>query len=121
MITSGIFGTMSVIGYTTKVNLSKYSTYFGMAVMGLFIAIIANWFLNSSGFSYIISVIGVILFTALTAYDTQRIKEMAQQMQYNNADNNTTTKMAIYGALHLYVNFINIFIFLLRLFAGGRR
>ena len=90
-----------------------------MGVIGLFIAMIVNMFLGSSVMDFVISVIGVLIFTALTAYDTQKIKEMAQQMA-GNSDKNLASKLAIMGALKLYLDFINIFLFLLRLFGGGR-
>jgi FtsH-binding integral membrane protein len=120
LTTAGLFGTMSVIGYTTKVDLTKFSTFFMMALIGLFIAMIVNFFLGSGPLDFAISVFGVLLFTALTAYDTQRIKNMASELQYN-ADQATLGRLSIMGALQLYLDFINIFIFLLRLFGGGRR
>jgi FtsH-binding integral membrane protein len=120
LTTAGLFGTMSVIGYTTKVDLTKFSTFFMMALIGLFIAMIVNFFLGSGPLDFAISVFGVLLFTALTAYDTQRIKNMASELQYS-ADQATLGRLSIMGALQLYLDFINIFIFLLRLFGGGRR
>ncbi|GAB5494075.1 MAG: Bax inhibitor-1/YccA family protein [Phototrophicaceae bacterium] len=119
LTTAGLFGTMTVIGYTTKTDLSKWGTFLMMGVIGLFIAMIVNMFLGSGIMDFVISVIGVLIFTALTAYDTQRIKEMAQQMA-GNSDKNLASKLAIMGALKLYLDFINIFLFLLRLFGGGR-
>lgn len=119
--TAGLFGTMTVIGYTTKVDLSKYGSFLMMAVIGLFIAIIVNMFLGSSMLDLIISVIGVLVFTALTAYDTQRIKEMAQSLvAQGQSQSDMAAKLAIMGALKLYLDFINLFLFLLRLFGGGR-
>jgi FtsH-binding integral membrane protein len=120
LTTAGLFGTMSVIGYTTKVDLTKFSTFFMMALIGLFIAMIVNMFLGSGPLDFAISVFGVLLFTALTAYDTQRIKNMAYEFQHS-ADQATLGRLSIMGALQLYLDFINIFIFLLRLFGGGRR
>jgi uncharacterized protein len=120
LTTAGLFGAMSLVGYTTKVDLSKYGTFFMMAMIGLLIAMVVNIFLGSGPLDFVISVVGVLLFTALTAYDTQRIKEMAEQAQYN-ADQATTSKLAILGALKLYLDFINLFLFLLRLFGSGRR
>lgn len=119
LTTAGLFGTMTVVGYTTKVDLSKWGSFLMMGVIGLFIAMIVNMFLGSSIMDFVISVIGVLVFTALTAYDTQRIKEMAESMSNSN-DKNLASKLAIMGALKLYLDFINIFLFLLRLF-GGRR
>lgn len=117
--TAGLFGAMTVVGFTTKVDLSRFSAFFMMALIGLFIAIIVNIFLASSAISFIISVVGVLLFTGLTAYDTQRIKELASlpEMQQHS---DSMAKLAIMGALTLYLDFINLFFFLLSLFAGGR-
>lgn len=119
LTTAGLFGTMTVIGYTTKVDLSKFGTFFMMALIGLIIAMVVNIFLGSSALDFIISVVGVLLFTGLTAYDTQKIKEMASQPEFQQYGNETA-KLAIMGAFTLYLDFINLFIFLLRLFAGGR-
>lgn len=119
LTTAGLFGAMTVVGYTTKVDLSKFGSFLMMGVIGLFIAMIVNMFLGSSMLDLIISVIGVLIFTGLTAYDTQRIKEMAEQMAYSE-DKNMISKLAIMGALKLYLDFINLFLFLLRLFGGGR-
>lgn len=120
LTTAGLFGAMTVVGYTTKVDLSKFSTFLMMAMIGLVIAMIVNMFLGSSMLDLIISVIGVLVFTGLTAWDTQRIKEMAEQPEYST-HNGDTAKLAIMGALKLYLDFINIFLFLLRLFGGGGR
>lgn len=116
--TAGLFGTMSVIGYTTKIDLTRFSTFFMMAIIGLLIAMVVNIFLASSMLSFVISVFGVLLFTGLTAYDTQKIKNMASQasMQENSEE---MRKMSIIGALTLYLDFINLFLMLLSLF--GRR
>ena len=110
---------MTLVGLTTKTDLSKYSTYFTMGLIGLFIAMIVNMFLGSGPLDYVISIFGVLLFTALTAYDTQRIAQMASnpKMQVSSED---TLKFSIMGALTLYLDFINLFLFLLRLFGGGR-
>lgn len=116
---AGLFGAMSVVGYTTKTDLTTYRSYFMMALIGLVIALVVNIFLRSSGLELIISFFGVILFTALTAYDTQKIKLMAADPEIQ-ADNNLLLKMAILGALTLYLDFINLFLFLLRLFGGSR-
>lgn len=117
--TAGLFGTMTVIGFTTKVDLSKYSTFFMMALIGLVIAMVVNFFLASSALDYIISIAGVLIFTALTAWDTQKIKNLAMLPEYQSY-NDSMRKLAVMGALTLYLDFINIFLFLLRLFAGGR-
>lgn len=115
--TAGLFGAMTIVGYTTSVDLTKFSGYFLMALIGLFIALIVNMFMQNSALDLLISVVGVLLFTALTAYDTQRIKEMAELPEFSQYGD-ATTKMAIYGALILYLDFINLFIYLLRLFGS---
>lgn len=118
--TAGLFGAMTVVGFTTKTDLTRYSSYFMMGLIGLFIAMIVNAFLGSGPLDFIISIIGVLLFTALTAYDTQRIAAMAANPQIE-ADGSLAPKLAIIGALKLYLDFLNLFLFLLRLFGGGRR
>jgi uncharacterized protein len=120
LTTAGLFGAMTVIGFTTKTDLTKWGSFLMMALIGLVIAMIVNIFLGSSMLDYVISVIGVLIFTALTAWDTQRIKEMAMLPEFSEYGDNLT-RFAIIGALQLYLDFINIFIFLLRLFAGGNR
>lgn len=117
--TAGLFGVMTVVGFTTKVDLSKYSTFFMMALIGLVIAMVVNFFLQSTMVEYIISIAGVLIFTALTAWDTQKIKNLAMLPEYQSY-NDSMRKLAVMGALTLYLDFINLFLFLLRLFAGGR-
>ena len=113
-ITAGLFGTMSLYGYTTKRDLSGWGSFLFMGLIGVIIASIVNWFLASSALEFAISVIGVLVFVGLTAYDTQRIKEM-----YAQSDSTAVmSKKAIMGALRLYLDFINLFIMLLRLFGG---
>ena len=116
--TAATFGVMSVVGYTTQLDLSKYRTYFLMALIGLLVAMVVNIFLQSSTFDLLISMFGVILFTALTAYDTQKIKRLAADPEIA-ADGSLTLKLSIMGALTLYLDFINLFLFILRLM--GRR
>ncbi len=118
--TAAVFGAMTLVGLTTKVDLSKYSTYFMMGLIGLFIAMIVNMFIGSGPLDFIISIFGVLLFTALTAYDTQKIANMASnpKLQVNSED---TLKFSVIAALTLYLDFINLFLFLLRLFGGGGR
>lgn len=115
-ITAGVFGAMSVYGYFTKSNLAKMGTYLYMALIGLFIAVIVNIFVASSTLDWIISIVGVLLFTGLTAWDTQQMKQIASA----NLAPQLTDKLATIGALNLYLDFINLFIFLLRIFGGGR-
>lgn len=115
---AGTFAAMTVLGYTTELDLSQYRTYFIMALVGLLVAMVINIFLRSSGLELIISMAGVVIFTALTAYDTQKIKRWAADPAFNE-DGSLLMKISIIGALTLYLDFVNLFLFLLRLF--GRR
>jgi len=115
-ITAGTFGAMSIYGYTTKSDLTKWGKLLMMALIGLIIATVVNLFMKSSGLDMIISYVGVLIFVGLTAYDTQKIKEMC----VNAPDmGETMQKYALLGALSLYLDFINLFIYLLRIL--GRR
>ncbi|MBH88649.1 MAG: hypothetical protein CMF71_09020 [Magnetovibrio sp.] len=115
-ITAGTFAGMSLFGYTTKRDLSGMGSFLMMGLIGIIIASVVNIFLASSALHFIISVIGVLVFVGLTAYDTQKIKSM-----YLEADaSEVVAKKAIMGALTLYLDFINLFVMLLRLF-GERR
>ena len=107
---------MSVYGYVTKRDLTKIGQLATMALFGLIIAMVVNMFLKSPGMSYVVSIIGVIIFVGLTAYDTQKLKHMAVGVQEGTE---AFGKGAIMGALALYLDFINLFLMLLRLF--GRR
>jgi FtsH-binding integral membrane protein len=107
---------MAVLGYTTSTDLSKMGSILYMALIGLIIAMVANWFLQSSLMEYIISGIGVLIFTGLTAYDMQKVKKIGMMV---DAKSEEGTKMALMGALNLYLDFVNLFLFLLR-FMGGR-
>ena len=111
-ITAGTFGAMSIYGYSTKRDLTSMGSFLMMGVIGLLIASVVNIFMQSGAMQFIISVIGVVVFTLLTAYDSQKIKAMYYQAQ-SNAE--ITQKLAVYGSLTLYMDFINIFIFLLQL------
>ena len=115
-ITAGTFGAMSIYGYFTKTDLSKMGTYLMMALFGLIIAIVVNIFLKSSGLEWIISIVGVLLFTGLTAWDTQMVKRLSAA----NLEPQMADKLATMGALNLYLDFINLFLFLLRIFGGNR-
>lgn len=115
--TSALFGAMSIVGYTTTMDLTKMGTYLMMGVIGLLIAMVVNIFVGSGPLDMLISVAGVLIFTALTAYDTQRISRMAASV---SAEGDGAAKLGIYGALKLYLDFINMFLFMLRLM-GGRR
>lgn len=115
-ITAGMFGAMSLIGYTTKKDLSSWGSIFMMLLVGLIIASLVNMFLKSDTMSWIISIVGVIVFTGLTAYDTQKIKNMLHGAEVGEQ----TKKVALLGALSLYLDFVNLFLYLLR-FLGNRR
>ena len=115
-ITAATFSAMSLYGYTTKKDLSAWGSFLFMGLIGVLIAMVINIFLQSTMMQFVISVIGVIVFTGLTAYDTQRIKEA----YYEADDSETAGKKAIMGALKLYLDFINLFIMLMHLL-GDRR
>ncbi len=117
IIASGMFGTMAVVGYTTKTDLTRFGSIMIMGVVGLVIAMLVNIFMRSSGLEYIISFLGVLLFTGLTAYDVQKLKRIGAGMVQGVED---TRKMTIMGALSLYLDFINLFLFLLRFFGDQR-
>ena len=114
-ICAGTFGAMSVYGYTTKSDLSKMGSLLIMALFGLIICTVINLFWANSTFDWIISFIGVALFIGLTAWDTQQIKRMAEVMPAS-----TTGHLATLGALSLYLDFINLFLYLLRFFGNSR-
>ena len=116
--TAVLFGVMSLVGYTTEVDLTKSGTYLMMGLIGLIIAMVVNMFIGKGPLDTIISVIGVLIFTGLTAYDTQRIRRLAVQ---SSAEGDAATKLSIFGALKLYLDFINMFIFMLHLRGGNRR
>lgn len=115
-ITAGTFGVMALIGYTTKTDLSSMGKILFMALIGLIIATIVNLFIKSSGFTLILSYVGVLIFVGLTAWDSQKIKQML--LQAPDASE-ASQKIALLGALTLYLDFINLFIYLLRIF--GKR
>jgi uncharacterized protein len=118
---SAMFGVMAVMGYTTNQDLTKFGRILMMGVIGVLIAMVINFFLHSSQLDYIISIIGVMVFTALTAYDVQKLKRIGEGVEYQGGvAANDVKKMSILGALTLYLDFINIFLFLLRMF-GNRR
>ncbi|MEK6734514.1 MAG: Bax inhibitor-1/YccA family protein [Pseudomonadota bacterium] len=119
LITASVFGTMSLYGYSTKKDLTSLGSFMMMGVIGLVIASLINLFLQSSAIAFATSIIGVIIFTGLTAYDVQKIKNVYIYSPYSQ-DSETASKSAIYGALTLYIDFINLFIMLLRFF-GSRR
>ncbi|MGE3966592.1 MAG: Bax inhibitor-1/YccA family protein [Dongiaceae bacterium] len=113
-ITAGTFAAMSLYGYTTSRDLTGFGSFLIMGLIGIIIAMVVNIFLASAALDFAISVIGVLIFTGLTAYDTQRIKS-----SYSEADDHQIgTKKAVMGALSLYLDFINLFLMLLRLFGN---
>ncbi|HVZ90723.1 MAG TPA: Bax inhibitor-1/YccA family protein [Rhizomicrobium sp.] len=115
-ITAATFGAMSLWGYTTRANLAGFGSFLFMGLIGIIIASLVNLFLHSAMMAFVVSVIGVLVFTGLTAYDTQNIKEM-----YVAGDDGTVAgKKAIVGALRLYLDFVNLFLMLLQLL-GNRR
>jgi FtsH-binding integral membrane protein len=116
-ITAGTFGIMAVLGYTTKTDLTKFGSILMMGVIGIVIAMVVNMFMQSETMGYVISGIGVLIFTGLTAYDVQKLKRIGSGVEYGTEE---TNKLAIMGALSLYLDFINLFLFLLR-FMGDRK
>ena len=115
-ISAATFGAMSLYGYTTQRDLTGVGSFMLMGLIGIVIASLVNVFLHSNGLGWAISVIGVLVFVGLTAYDTQRIKEMYSV----NDDGTVAGRKAVMGALSLYLDFINLFLMLLRIF-GDRR
>ena len=115
-ITAGTFGAMALVGYTTKTDLTSLGKILFMALIGLIIATLVNVFIKSSGMTLILSYIGVLVFVGLTAYDSQKIKQML--LQAPDAGEGAQ-KLALLGALTLYLDFVNLFIYLLRIF--GKR
>lgn len=116
-ITAGTFAVMAFVGYTTKKDLSSMGRILLMALIGIIIATIVNMFMRSSALDMILSYVGVVIFVGLTAYDSQKIKQMLQQA---DGTGETMQKLALLGSLTLYLDFINLFLYLLRIF-GDRR
>ncbi len=118
---AAMFGVMAVMGYTTDKDLTSFGRLLMMGLIGIVIASLINWFIGSSSLDYIISIVGVAVFTGLTAYDVQKLKRIGMGIEYQGAAAvGDTRKLAIVGALSLYLDFINLFLMLLRLF-GNRR
>lgn len=115
-ITAASFGALSLWGYTTKRDLTGMGSFMFMGLIGIILASLVNLFMRSSGLDFAISILGVLIFAGLTAYDTQRIKEI----YVANMDGTAQTKTAIMGALSLYLDFINLFLMLLRLLGSSR-
>lgn len=117
IITSAMFGTMAIVGYTTKTDLTKLGSFLLMALIGIIIATLINMFTRSSQLDFIISIIGVIIFTGLTAYDVQKIKRIGES---GMLEGDMMAKITIHAALSLYLDFINLFLYLLRFFGNSR-
>jgi uncharacterized protein len=117
VVTAGTFAAMSAYGYYTKQDLTKLGNMLKMALIGLIIATVVNWFWANSVLYWISTYAGVLIFVGLTAYDTQKIKEMYTAAEYGVE---VEQKSAIMGALSLYLDFLNLFLFLLRIFGGSR-
>lgn len=113
-----MFGAMALWGYFTKKDLSKWGSIFFMLLIGLILATVVNLFLRSGAMGFIFSIVGVIIFTGLTAFDVNKIKQMLAQTQ-GFEEGDVVRKVALMGALTLYLDFINLFLYLLRFF--GRR
>lgn len=117
-ITAGTFAVMSAWGYTTKTDLSRFGSFLMMGLIGIILASVVNMFVGSSQLQFLVSIVGVLVFTGLTAFDTQRIK--ASYLQYSYAEgSDVAAKRSVYDALSLYLNFINLFMLLLQL-TGNR-
>ncbi len=119
-ITAGTFAAMSIYGYTTRSDLSRWGSFLIMGLIGVIIASVVNMFVHSTAMQFVVSIVGVLVFVGLTAYDTQRIK--ATYVQYAYAEGTDgAAKRSVYDALSLYLNFINLFILLLQLFGNSSR
>jgi hypothetical protein len=116
-VTAGTFGVMALAGYTTKIDLSKFGAIMFMGLIGIIIASLVNMFMRSQMMDYVISIIGVLVFTGLTAWDVQKLKRIGSQIDLSSEP---ARKYVIMGALTLYLDFINLFLFLLR-FLGNRK
>lgn len=115
-ISASVFGIVSIYGYTTKKDLTSFGSFLFMGLIGLVIASLVNAFLKSSMMDFVISIIGLGIFIGLAAFDTQKIKNIYFSMAYSGQNQEFTQKLAVMSALQLYLDFINIFIFMLRLF-----
>ena len=116
-VAAGMFGIMAVTGYTTRTDLTKFGSLMFMGLIGIIIASVVNMFMRSGTMDYIVSFLGVLIFTGLTAYDVQKLKRIGAGVEYGSE---SAKKLTVMGALNLYLDFINLFLFLLR-FLGNRR
>ena len=117
IIASGMFGVMAVVGYTTSTDLTKFGSFLFMALIGIIIATLVNFFMHSARLDYIISIAGVLIFTGLTAFDVQKIKQIGDA---GINDGDVMAKITIHAALTLYLDFLNLFLYLLRFFGNSR-
>lgn len=117
-VTAGAFAGLALYGTTTKKDLSSMGSFMVMGLFGILIAMFVNFFLRSSGLDFVVSILGVLIFSGLTAWDAQKIRSMGQA---GDVDSDMGHKAAVRGALALYLDFINLFLFLLRFLGGGRR
>lgn len=117
VISAGMFGVMAVMGYTTKTDLTKFGSFLIMALVGMIIATLVNFFMHSARLDYIVSIVGVLVFTGLTAYDVQKIKQIGEA---GINDGDVMAKITISAALSLYLDFLNLFLYLLRFFGNSR-
>lgn len=117
IIAAGMFGVMAVVGYTTNTDLTKFGSFLMMALIGIIIATLVNFFMRSARLDYIISIVGVLLFTGLTAFDVQKIKQIGNS---GISDGEVMAKITVHAALTLYLDFINLFLYLLRFFGNSR-
>jgi len=117
---AAMFGVMGVMGYTTNKDLTSFGRIMTMGLIGIVIASLVNLFMRSGSMEFIISFIGIAVFTGLTAYDVQKLKRIGAGIEYEGMEAGSIRKMSIMGALNLYLDFINIFLFMLRLF-GSRK
>ena len=117
IISAGMFGVMAVVGYTTKTDLTKFGSFLFMALIGIIIASLVNFFMHSARLDYIISIIGVLIFTGLTAFDVQKIKQIGDA---GITEGDVMAKLTIQAALTLYLDFLNLFLYLLRFFGDSR-
>jgi FtsH-binding integral membrane protein len=115
--TTVLFAVMAIAGYTTQTDLTKFGSLMMIGLFGIIIASVVNWFMHSNQLDYIISFVGVAVFIGLTAYDVQKLKQIAAT---EDIDGTLKSKLGLMGALSLYLDFVNLFLMLLRLFGGGR-
>lgn len=110
-----MFGTMAVVGYTTDTDLTKFGSFLIMGLIGIIIATLVNIFMHSARLDYIISILGVLIFTGLTAFDVQKIKQIGNA---GISDGDLMAKITVHAALSLYLDFLNLFLYLLRIFGN---